>query len=330
MLAYYSEGDENNPGGTRDELPPTFHTSSHNLNPDGLVHSDSGVNTGNPGRLLIGFEDRPAIDPSNPSDSVDWDLRDFVFSVEISSAAQTLANVVSDLEIIDDSVDLQSATVQIIQGHDADQLILSDAIEVLSVSYGITAGYDAASRTLHFSGDATAAQYQEILSEIQVVNMGALGNDPRQIDIRVTDIDGNTSAAASINLTIDASNDISEAPLVFDGSIEGDGNPFSTADANTDINHNIYKLEEFLLQNDFNVNGHRSNKGILSNGTHEIIRGFEYAPLPENTSLLSHITDEMLADKKIGDKDLHEDHLVSSEFLFSDASHTEYNAYSII
>ncbi|WP_087684106.1 retention module-containing protein [Agarilytica rhodophyticola] len=205
VLVYYSDGDENSPAGFRLELPPTLHASNPNLNPDGLEHSDSGVDAGDPSRLVIGFEDLIASDPSSPNSGVDWDLRDFVFSIEISGVAQNVASVASNLEIVDDGTDLQAAAVNLILGREADQLTLLDVTEDLAASYGITVEYDAVSRTLNFSGTASIAQYEEILSQIQVASSETLGSEPRQVEVRVTDTDGNTSVVNTINLNADAS-----------------------------------------------------------------------------------------------------------------------------
>ncbi len=218
-LFYYPEGDEANPEGDYVPMSTTFHTSYAGLNYDGYVHSDSGIDNGNNNSLIIGFEDLLE-DPEYPG-GVDWDLRDLVFSVEITSVTQNLATVASTLEIVDDGTELSAASVRITLGRESDDLVLSDATESLAESYGMNVTYDTAARTLSFSGDASIAEYEEVLSAVQIASTNDLGSNPRQIEFNVTDTDGLTSAVATVNLNADPSYDFSQGDYLA-GSLGDD------------------------------------------------------------------------------------------------------------
>ncbi len=207
-LYYYPSGDEDNPDGDYVPMRTTFHTSYQDLNADGYVHSDSGIDSGDNNTLVIGFEDLLE-DPDYPG-GVDWDLRDLVFSVEITSVTQNLAAVASTLDIVDDGTELSAASVRITVGRESDDLVLSDATEALADSYGIDVSYDADARTLNFSGDASISNYEEVLSAVQIASTNDLGENPRQIEFNVTDTDGLTSSVALVNLNADPSYDFSQ------------------------------------------------------------------------------------------------------------------------
>ncbi|MFL0811465.1 MAG: retention module-containing protein [Agarilytica sp.] len=197
-LSYYSEGDVQNPSGSSLRFPVTVHSTHGNLNRDFITHAHSGLLDGDANTLVIGFEDQ--IDwPSRPGSS-DWDLQDMVFSIQMRSAENFVSDIAPELQIVDDGTELSAATVNLALAREGDFLILSDDTEVLADAYGIVASYDSATRTMSLSGEASIAQYEEILSSVQLMNDEEFGNAPRQIEFSVTDADGLESEVATVNL----------------------------------------------------------------------------------------------------------------------------------
>jgi len=209
VLAYYTDGDENNPLGARTEFDVSIHGSYSNLNLDGIAHASSGLLSGDENTLVIGFEDSLALNPDDPGE-VDWDLRDVVFTMQIESANLNVATVASTLEIEDDGTSLAAASVRIVLGRDGDGLRLPQIAEELSETAGIVVAYEEASRTLLLEGSATVAQYEAILSAVQISSHDPLGDNPRQIEFTATDTDGNQSAIATVNLNADATYDFAD------------------------------------------------------------------------------------------------------------------------
>ncbi|WNO10367.1 retention module-containing protein [Teredinibacter sp. KSP-S5-2] len=217
-LVYYSEGTEQNPAGTRTVLPNTSLSLAGALNPDGFEHVMSGIDGTDNSQLIVGFEDLYAAPLTNPGGyTVDWDLRDIVFSVSADTVTHSYSDIGANLSITDDGAELVSAEVNIAIGRADDYLYTSDATETLAAGYGITLSYDAESKALSLSGNATVAQYEEVMSAIQIANSGQMGSDHREIQYIATDTDGNTSDVALVTLNSNPSYNYSA-----DDYIEGD------------------------------------------------------------------------------------------------------------
>ncbi len=211
VLVYYSGGDENNPTGDRTEFRVTVHAGRSNLNPDGLNHSASGISGGDNTALTIGFEDLVE-DGQTP---VDWDLRDFVFNLEVNSVEYSVSDISPTLTITDDGSELVSASVQLTLGRDTDQLVLNDTDSALAESYGIAVDFDSDTKTLSLSGNASIAEYQEVLANIKLASIESLGNAPRAISYYVEDSDGLLSDTVIVNLDADASYDFAQDDFIL-------------------------------------------------------------------------------------------------------------------
>ena len=218
-LVYYTAGDEVNPSGVRTVMTESFHATYANFNPDGLVHSVSGLDNGDENSLVIGFEDLYAANPENPNIGVDWDLRDFVLSVRITSVELNVSDILSSpLDIIDDGTELISAAVRITLGRDTDDLLVSDATETLAASYGIALDYDSDTKELSLIGTAAISEYEDILSAVQLGSAEALGSDPRTVEYSVTDVEGLSSSLASVQLNANPSYDYAENDFIAGGT----------------------------------------------------------------------------------------------------------------
>ncbi|MFT7560924.1 MAG: VCBS repeat-containing protein, partial [Flavobacteriales bacterium] len=204
QLVYYSEGTQSDPAGDRVEMTITYHAAYPNLNSDGLEHVRSGIADGDTQQLVIAFEDLTPNNPAAPNNGPDWDLRDLILSVEISSDILNTSDIVSSVDITDNGIALESATVQLDIGRVNDILIFDNDGDTLASSYGISSSYDSDDRLLSLSGDATIAQYEEVLAAVRIASYETLGSEPRELSYTVTDSNGNVSELASVNLNVDA------------------------------------------------------------------------------------------------------------------------------
>ncbi len=223
VLVYYP-GDETSPGTPvpllGQDFPfdpgvpqPPVHSNYSNLNGDGLNHTASGLTAGDTNSLTVSFEDFVAPLPAFPTVGVDWDLVDLVITVEIESVGLNLTEIDPILvDITDvDSTDLSSATVRIVTGRDTDELFINSATQDLLTLYGITDSYDDVTNALTLTGDATIAQYEEVLSAIQLSTVDPLdpSSDPREIEFTATDAEGATSLLATASFNADPTYDFS-------------------------------------------------------------------------------------------------------------------------
>ncbi len=173
-----------------------------NLNPDGIQHAISGIDTVT-GELMIGFEDLPG--------GGDNDFNDLLISVDVGPAtARTLdpSTVAPNIDLADvDSSELASATIEISSGYQqGDELRLPDGvlngsgITVAESSYNSDTG----TYRLVLQGTAPVQTYENILSSLQFASAGNGNAQPgtRTITFQVTDSDGNTSNVAAMNLGV--------------------------------------------------------------------------------------------------------------------------------
>jgi hypothetical protein len=103
---------------------------------------------------------------------------------------------------------MASATVKVAVGHEPTKDFLR-----FTATGAITGSFDAASGTLTMTGSASALAYQAVLRTVQYYNAAAnAAAGTRQIEFKVTDGEGGTSAAANVGVTFAPEND---APEMF-------------------------------------------------------------------------------------------------------------------
>ncbi len=220
VLVHYTEGTEENPSGIRTEFLYVLHATHNGLNLDGLTHTDSGFIDGDTSTLYVGFEDLIAWDSTNPNAFVDWDLRDLVFTVEMDRVVEYRSPISAEVNIVDDSATLNSATVQLSLGRTGDQLELTEAGGALAAQYGISVSVDALSRSISLNGSASHEAYEEVLSSLSLASSSPLGDARREISLRTSDEDGNESFASVI--TLNAGNPADEASNFIAGTSADD------------------------------------------------------------------------------------------------------------
>lgn len=117
----------------------------------------------------------------------------------------------ADLVVMDEDTPMMaSATVRVAVGHEVNKDLLR-----FNATSNITGSFDNASGTLTMNGTARASEYQSVLRTVEYYNAApnaAAGT--RQIEFKVTDGEGGTSDAATVNITFVPENDAPEIEIV--------------------------------------------------------------------------------------------------------------------